>query len=130
MADVYVNQQPNGFENYVRNVAIVGAGGRSGSAIVRALTAGGKHKVTAITRPDSTNTMPAGIHEVKRVNYDSQASIVEALKGQDVLIITLHVMAPPESQTRLIDAAVEAGVKWIIPNEWGAYSDGQEPSRM
>ena len=116
---MYASQQLNGFENYVRNIAIVGAGGRAGKVIAQALIEGGKHKVTAITRPDSSNTMPAGIHEVKRVDYDSHPSLVEAMKGQDVLIITMNVMAPPDSQTRLIDAAVEAGVRWVIPNEWG-----------
>ena len=109
------NQQATGHDNYIRNVAIVGAGGRAGKVIAQALIDGGKHKVTAITRPDSTNAMPDGIHDVKHVNYDDNLSLVEALKGQDILIITMSIMAPPESQTRLIDAAAKAGLKWIIP---------------
>ena len=119
MSAAYANQQQAGFKNHVENIAIVGAGGRSGKFIAQALVDGGKHKVTAITRPDSTNEMLSGLHEIKHVNYDSRFSVVEALRGQDVLIITMAVTAPPESQTRLIDAAVEAGVKWIMPNEWG-----------
>lgn len=90
---------------------------------------GGKHKVTAISRPDSTTKMPEGLHGVKHVNYDNHSSIVEALRGQDVLIITLSVMSPPESSTILIDAAIEAGVKWIVPNEYGVDHTNAEVAR-
>lgn len=31
----------------------------------------------------------------------------------------MGVQAPPEQQTKLIHAAAEAGVPWVIPNEWG-----------
>jgi hypothetical protein len=76
------------------------------------------HRVTAITREDSTNVLPASVTS-KKVNYDSLESITEALKGQDVLIITLSVMAPPDTQSKLIDAAAAAGVPWVLPNEFG-----------
>jgi hypothetical protein len=97
--------------------------------MVKSLVETGKHKVTAITRPDSTSEMPAGLHAVKHVNYESRLSIVEALRGQDVLIITMSVMAPPESQKTLIDAAIEAGVRWIIPNEWGVDHTNKDVAR-
>jgi hypothetical protein len=41
------------------------------------------------------------------------------LKGQDCLIISLAVTAPPGTQGKLCKAAAEAGVPWILPNEWG-----------
>ena len=31
----------------------------------------------------------------------------------------MAVSAPPEAQTRLIEAAAAAGVPWVLPNEWG-----------
>ena len=62
--------------------------------------------------------MPAGV-EVKKVNYDDQASLIEALQGQEVLIITMGVMAPPDQQTKLIEAAAAANVPWVLPNEFG-----------
>jgi hypothetical protein len=125
----YASQQGPDFKNRLENIAIVGAGGRSGGFMVKSLVATGKHKVTAISRPDSTSKMPAGLHAVKHVNYDSRLSIVEALRGQDVLIITVSVMAPPETQKTLIDAAIEAGVKYIIPNEWGVDHTNKEVAR-
>lgn len=63
--------------------------------------------------------MPAGLHDIKHANYDDHQSLVEALRGQDALVITMNVFAPADSQTKLIDSAVEAGVKFVIPNEWG-----------
>lgn len=116
-------------EDYIKNVAFVGAGGRSGRFMVEALIKGGRHRVTALTRPDSTNAMPSGLHDIKQVNYDEHQSLVEALKGQEVLIITMNVFAPKESQIRLIDAAVEAGVQWIIPNEWGIDVSKEEAAK-
>lgn len=78
----------------------------------------GRHKVTAITRADSTSKVPAGV-EVKKVRYDDYDSLVEALQGQEVLIITMAVTAPFEQQTKLIEAAAVANVPWVLPNEWG-----------
>lgn len=77
----------------------------------------GKHTVTALSRADSQAKLPEGI-VVKNIDYDKPETIVEALKGQDALIITLSVTAPKDTETKLVNAAQEAGVKWIIPNGW------------
>ena len=94
------------------------AGGQVGEFIVEEILKIEKHKITAITREGSTNKIPDGVH-VKKVNYDDQSSLVEALKGQDALIITMGVMAPPDQQSKLIEAAATAGVPWVLPNEYG-----------
>ena len=86
--------------------------------MVDALLKTSKHKVTAITRADSTSSVPSGVTAAK-VDYADQSSLVNALKGIDVLLITMAITAPPEQQTKLIEAAAEAGVPWILPNEWG-----------
>ncbi len=57
--------------------------------------------------------------ETKRIDYADQASLVAALQGQDALVITLGVQAPPEQQRKLIEAAAVANVPWVLPNEWG-----------
>lgn len=77
----------------------------------------GKHVVTAITRAESKSQLPGGVH-VKRVNYDDQSSLVEALRGQDALIVTMGPTAPPETEDNLARAAAEANVPWILPNCW------------
>ncbi|TKA82560.1 hypothetical protein B0A55_01209 [Friedmanniomyces simplex] len=113
----------------LQNIAIVRASGQVGSFITKALISQGKHTVTAITRGhkptptprNSSAQMPAGLHAIKEVDYDSHPSLVTAMQGQDLLIITMNVLAPRDSQTKLIDAAIEAGIKWIMPNQYGGY---------
>ncbi|KAI1327085.1 putative oxidoreductase CipA [Xylariaceae sp. FL0255] len=105
--------------NYLKNVAIFGATGRSGRFIADALVKKGKHRVTVITRPESTRSIPPGVHNVKKVQLEDYPSIVEALKGQHALVITLSAGAAKGTEEKLMDAAVEAGVQWVMPNDWG-----------
>ncbi|KAI4093263.1 MAG: hypothetical protein LQ339_007741 [Xanthoria mediterranea] len=115
---------PSGSLNHIKNVAIVGAAGTSGKHIVEALLATGKHNITAITREGGTTPMPSGI-SVQKVDYSNPSTLVSALRNQDALIITMGVRAPPDQQTKLIQAAAEAGVQWILPNEFGYDSSNE-----
>lgn len=121
MALRYASQQASGFVNRIRNIAIVGASGNSGSHIVSSLLAKKQFNITAISRPDSKGTFPEGI-KVAQVDYNNHDTIVSALKGHDALIITLSVFAPRDTQPKLIRAAANAGVQWILPNEFGMYN--------
>ncbi|KAL2040565.1 hypothetical protein N7G274_006544 [Stereocaulon virgatum] len=118
MAQQYASEQPQGLKNHIEKVAIVGAGGTIGKVITEQLLNLGKHTITALTRADSPNKLPPGI-EIKIIDYAYQASLVSALQGQDALIITMGTRAPPEHQTKLIEAAATANVPWVLPNEWG-----------
>ena len=85
--------------------------------MAEALLKTGKHTVTAITRFGSDSQLPEGV-EVKQVDYNIQSSLVEALQGQDALIITMAVMAAPDQHSKLVQAAADAGVPWVLPNDW------------
>jgi hypothetical protein len=85
----------------------------------------GKQKVTAITRAESTSEVPSGV-EVKKVDYNDQTSLIEALKGHDALVITMAAAAPKEQEVKLIQAAAAAGVTWVLPNEFGLDSSNAE----
>ncbi|KAK9327928.1 hypothetical protein V1520DRAFT_347470 [Lipomyces starkeyi] len=102
----------------IERVAIVGATGRIGGAFAKALLQTGKHTVTALTRPDSKGTLPEGVKVVK-VNYDDEASLVEALKGQQFLAITLGVRAPADLHAKIATSAGKAGVPYVMPNSYG-----------
>lgn len=84
----------------------------------------GTFNVTALSRQDSTATLPPGV-TVKKGDYKSSEFLESALEGQDVLIITLAVTTSPEVQSDLIKAAAKAGVPWVLPNEYG--QDGANP---
>lgn len=89
--------------------------------MTRSLLATGKHAVTALTRADSKSTLPSGV-TTKQIDYEDHASIVTALQGQDALVITLSTFAPPGQQEKLLKAAADAKVPWILPNEWSPDS--------
>ncbi|KAK7413266.1 hypothetical protein QQX98_007854 [Neonectria punicea] len=102
----------------IERVCIVGATGRIGGAFAKALLQTGKHTVTALTRSDSKGQLPEGIKAVK-LDYDNESSIVEALKGQQFLVITLSVQAPQDLHGRIAVAAAKAGVPYVMPNAYG-----------
>ncbi|OQE43302.1 hypothetical protein PENCOP_c003G06339 [Penicillium coprophilum] len=113
-----------GSKNYIEKICLVGATGQIGSHIAKELLSTQKFQVTALTRPESTSTFPEGIL-VKKIDYKDQSALVEALKGQDALIITLAGNAEPDHEEKLIKAAAEANVPWVVPNEWGPDSDNE-----
>lgn len=43
---------------------------------------------------------------------------MDALRGHDALVITLSGHTPKGTELDLVRAAGEAGVPWILPNEW------------
>ncbi|KAK4059778.1 hypothetical protein Trihar35433_10594 [Trichoderma harzianum] len=118
MAPSYAKDQPTGFENHIQRVAIVGAGGQIGKHIAEELVKTGKHTVTAISRIGSKSPLAEGV-KVAHVDYDNEQSIVDALKGQQFLFISLAVTAPPDTQDKLVKAAAKAGVPWVMPNGYG-----------
>ena len=62
------------------------------------------------------------------VDYDDNQALVSALKGQQFLIITLSVYVPGDLHGRIVKAAGEAGVPYVMPNIYG--SDVQNPAVM
>jgi hypothetical protein len=56
---------------------------------------------------------------VARVDYSSQSSISSALHGHSILIITLSPRAPPDLHPRIVQAAADAGVEYVVPNYYG-----------
>lgn len=104
------------------------AGGHSGKYVADALIKNGKQRITAISRVGSTSKIPEGV-TVKQVDYDNHASLVESLVGQDALVITMGAMAPPDQQEKLIKAAAEANVPWVLPNEFGGDGLDEEAGK-
>ncbi|KAF5544879.1 oxidoreductase like [Fusarium mexicanum] len=106
MSQQYAKDQPEGFVNKIERVAIIGAGGSVGKYLAKYLIATGKHTVTAVTRKGSTSKFPEGARTVT-VDYDDENSLVEALRGQQFLSISLSVSAAPGTQEKIIAAAAK-----------------------
>ncbi|KAL1971509.1 hypothetical protein VTN31DRAFT_2130 [Thermomyces dupontii] len=125
MSRIYAKDQPAGFTNRIRNVAIVGPGGSMGRHIAQELVKTGQHVVTGLSRKGSSSKIPDGVKAVY-VDYEDEARVVDILRGQDFLIITQASQAPTEQQSKLIKAAGKAGIKYIIPNVFGIEYTNEE----
>ncbi|KAI1427973.1 hypothetical protein F5Y12DRAFT_99693 [Xylaria sp. FL1777] len=101
----------------IKNVALTGATGNLGPAILQQLLNAGFH-VTALTRKSSTHEFPPSV-VVKPVDYDSVESLTAALQGQDAVVSNLG-FAGLTKQLNLIEAAVKAHVKRFIPSDFGS----------
>jgi hypothetical protein len=93
--------------------------------MIDALLKAGKHTITALTRKDTQSKLPEGVIS-KTIDYEKPETIVDALKGQGALVITLSGLVPKDTQFKLINAAAEAGVPWIFPNEWSPDSANED----
>ncbi|KAL7768603.1 hypothetical protein ACKLNR_002904 [Fusarium oxysporum f. sp. zingiberi] len=103
----------------VKNVALAGATGMLGSHILAAFSQNKRYNLTLLVRNNSSiGSFPLHI-TVIQVDYDSHESLVSALRGQDVLVSALG-KAALHCQGRLVEAAVAANVRRIIPSEFGA----------
>lgn len=77
--------------------------------------------MTAITRQASTARFPDGV-QVKRYTPGDHASLVEALRGQQFLVLTLPAGGAADKhglEVALVRAAAEAGVSYVMPNVYG-----------
>ncbi|KAF4443396.1 NAD(P)-binding protein [Fusarium austroafricanum] len=101
----------------IKNVAIVGATGRMGSAFCKELVKTGRHTITALIRVGSKGSLYDGVIR-REVNFESKESLVSALSGQQFLVITLPVTAPEGTHSRIVQAAAKAGVTYIMPNSF------------
>lgn len=100
-----------------KKVAIAGASGSLGTAVLEALLSA-DFTVTVLSRADSSAAFPSGVRVVK-VDYRDVELLTEVLRGQDAMISTVG-FGGMQDQTILVDAAIAAGVKRILPSEFGS----------
>lgn len=123
-----------------RNVALIAATGNLGSKILRSLTGTG-FNVTAVQRKGSSKTLPEGIKSVQ-VDLTNKADLIAAFRDQDVVVryqtsvrssslghqLTSDSAVPTpdfDSQKIMLDACVEAGVKRVVPSEYGSNMEAK-----
>ncbi|KAF9732614.1 hypothetical protein PMIN06_009511 [Paraphaeosphaeria minitans] len=111
----------------IRNVAWYGTG-QLGSQILKYLASAQKFTITVLVRRDPTSysNLPENI-TLKQIDLADHSSLVNALSGNDAMVVFTS-MAPYNDmdgiQLKLINAAMEAGVKLFVPSEWGPDTAG------
>jgi hypothetical protein len=81
-----------------------------------------------LTRADSKAVFPDGVTVVK-VDYNSEDSLVDALRGQDFLSVSLSTSTPPDVHRRVVSAAAKAGVPYVMPNYY-AFGLGERSGSL
>ncbi|KAA8908373.1 hypothetical protein FN846DRAFT_945658 [Sphaerosporella brunnea] len=112
------------------NVVIVGASGNLGGPVLSTLLADSSLNVTILARPESSilSSPPAGA-KIVTADFSDKAAVAAALKGVDALLLTVGAPAI-QGQIPLIDAAVEAGVKRVIPAEFGSNLGNEKTAAL
>jgi len=101
----------------LRNVALLAATGNLGSKILHSLRSSG-FNVTAIQRKGSKKTLPQGVKTIQ-VDLTSKSDLVFAFKGQDAVVSAVPDPQLEQEKT-MIQAAIEAGVKRVVPSEYSS----------
>ncbi|KIM21229.1 hypothetical protein M408DRAFT_12684 [Serendipita vermifera MAFF 305830] len=105
------------------NVAVIGAGGAPGKVLVQELLSSSQPKftITVLARPSSSYTSPSENVKVVKQDLADPAGMVSTLRGIDAVIMTQGVDADLESTSKaVIEAAIEAGVKMVMPSDYGS----------
>lgn len=112
----------------IKNVALMGANGKLGPFILNALLDTPGFEVSVLTRATSKSTYPAKVNVLKTDDDLPYEQLVKALRGQDALVITFGGTYT-ETSIKLANAAFEAGVKHIIPADFGSC-DSSDPAAL
>lgn len=102
----------------LKNIAVAGAAGNLGSRILRKLQADASFQVTVLRRPSSSSTFSTATRVIEIDHHDVPA-LTAALHGQDALLMTFGT-ADAAAQIPFIEAAVAAGVRRIVPCNYGS----------
>jgi uncharacterized protein YbjT (DUF2867 family) len=110
----------------LHKIAIFGAGGTNiGHHVLEALVKEPNFTVTVLARESSKSTFPPNVAVTRIADDFPHAALVEALRGQDVLISAVGPEAKKDAEYKLVEAAIEAGVRRFFPTEYGL--DNSDP---
>ena len=112
----------------IKKVALIGANGTLGPAILNALLASTSFIVTVLSRSSSKSTYPTSVRVTNISDDPTREELAQTLQGQDALVVTF-AGSNSELQIRLANAAAQAGVKRFIPADFGSC-DSSSPRAL
>ena len=87
-----------------------------GQFVLPALVAAGFAVTIISTSPNTVNSVAPVVY----ANLNNKEELVNALRGQDAVVVCIARGGAIQAQITIIDAAVEAGLKLFVPSEFGA----------
>jgi hypothetical protein len=116
---VCVTSQPSNMPSAIKNVILIGAGGRLGPSILSVFVGDPYLTVSILARHSSKSTFPPYVKVHGISDEYPEAELLEAFEGQDAVISTIATVGAV-LQKSIIDAAIKAGVKRFVPSEFGS----------
>lgn len=115
----------------VKSVAIVGANGTLGSQLLSGLVSSGAFDLSVLQRAGSSSKPQYPASQVRVIPVQDgfpHDSLVQALQGQDALILAFP-LKDLDAHLRLLEAAAAAGVKHVIPADFGSVDAESAPAQ-
>lgn len=112
----------------IQKVVLVGANGRLGPSILQALLDSDSFNVSVLTRASSKSSYPPSVNVLKIDDDLPYDQLVKALTDQDALVLAFSG-TQKDNSIKLANAAFEAGVKHIIPADFGSC-DSSDPRSL
>ncbi|KAF2650660.1 isoflavone reductase family protein-like protein [Lophiostoma macrostomum CBS 122681] len=107
----------------LRKVALIGGSGNLGPHLLDALRKDSSFEVTVICRQSSQSQFPAETKIIRVADNYPIDEVTAAFRGHDAVVLSLTFTDIMET---LVDAAIAAGVKRLIPSMWGGRLDDAE----
>ena len=96
-------------------IAIVGATGNTGRAVVNELKQLGQNPVCVVRNPEKAREVLGPDARTAVAELTDQAGLEKALQGvQSVFVVTGHNPGMVEQQNNVLDAAMRAGAKYLV----------------
>jgi uncharacterized protein YbjT (DUF2867 family) len=105
----------------LKNILILGAAGSVGTPILTALLASPTLTTTILTRATSRAKLPPNVPTITISDAYTLEELTHSFKGQDAVVSAINTTAATQDDLafRIVDAALAAGVKRLIPSEFG-----------
>ncbi len=96
-------------------IAVVGATGNTGRAVVNELMQLGQNPVCVVRNPEKAREILGADAKMAVAELTDRAALDKALQGiQSVFVVTGHNPGMVEQQNNVLDAAMKAGAKYLI----------------
>lgn len=96
-------------------IAVVGATGNTGRAVVQELKALGQNPVCVVRNADKAREVLGGDAKIAVAELTDRPALDEALAGIDsVFVVTGHNPGMVEQQNAVLDAALKGGAKYLV----------------
>src|SRR5215467_7877646 len=96
-------------------IAVIGATGNTGRAVVKELRTLGQNPVCVVRNADKAREVLGGDAKTAVAELTDRSALEKALAGvQSAFVVTGHNPSMAEQQNNVLDAALKAGVQYLV----------------